>query len=304
VSRVLVLLASYNGEAWIREQIESVLAQKDVEVAVLVGDDCSQDNTMHIVKEMACDPRISILKSQGRSGGAGQNFLRLLENSDLSGFDFVAFCDQDDIWLEHKLARAITEMDKAGVDGYSAPVLAFWPDGREQLLLQNRVVTDLDYIFEGAGQGCTFTLRQDFALRVRDFLKENRMQLKSVHYHDWLVYSLARAWGRGWIFDDMVGVRYRQHGNNDTGARRGFSGILKRLGLLRSGWYCNQVDSIVGCLNAAFPIAALPVDFQSVWFSRPGISRRVRLSHMLLVRGRRRSSDRLILFASALAGWI
>ena len=106
---VSVLMSTYNGEKYIREQIESILNQKKVKVHLLIRDDGSQDSTIEIVKEYANKyPNVSVYA--GKNIGIGNSFMELLRNAPEA--DYYAFADQDDVWLDGKLERAI-ELIKA-----------------------------------------------------------------------------------------------------------------------------------------------------------------------------------------------
>ena len=95
-----VLLAACNGEAWIAEQINSILRQRSVNISIFISVDRSKDSTLALCEQWASeDPRISILPSGEQFGGAGKNFYRLVTEIDASSFDFLALSDQDDLWL-------------------------------------------------------------------------------------------------------------------------------------------------------------------------------------------------------------
>jgi rhamnosyltransferase len=303
VNKVLVLLAAYNGKPWLASQLRSVLDQQGVDLRVLIGDDRSTDGCLDALDINLHDERVQILSFDESSGGAGQNFLRILAQVDLAGFDYVAFSDQDDLWHKNKLERGIDMVQSQNADGYSSSVTAFWPDGREQVLSQSPNATDLDFLFEGAGQGCTFVLRGDFAREVQEFVCGNHKLLNGIHYHDWLVYAVSRAMGKRWVFDPEPSMHYRQHGGNDTGARGVFAGVQKRLGLIRNGWYAKQVRQMIAVVSA-LNAYALPSDFSAAWNRAPGIVRRLQLAALLLARGRRRALDRTVLAVSSLLGWI
>lgn len=301
----VVLMATYNGDAHIVEQLNSVLSQRNASLRIVVGDDSSTDATVETLMRLDVLGRLHVFRYEQPSGGAGQNFLRLMRDTDLSGVDFVAFCDQDDVWGEDKLRRAVAMLNTREADGYSSAVTAFWPDGRELVLGQNSEQTDLDFLFEGAGQGCTFVLRGEFARRVQLFVCEHRDLLGAIHYHDWLIYAVSRALGKRWTFDPEPSMRYRQHGGNDTGARGALSGVKKRIGLIRDGWYANQVQQMIAAVIALDGAGtAIPSDFYSIWNKQGGLKRRVQLARVLFKRGRRRSSDRVVLAVAALLGWL
>src|SRR5690606_13480538 len=94
MSKVLVLLATYNGATWLPAQLESLYAQSGVDISIYAADDLSNDGT----RELLLNSGISLADFKTNSGGAGQNFLRLIAHADLSCTDFIAFSDQDDVW--------------------------------------------------------------------------------------------------------------------------------------------------------------------------------------------------------------
>lgn len=101
--RFAVLLAAYNGMQWLPEQLDSILSQVGVDVTVYVSTDRSSDGTYAWVCDVAdTDPRVVPLTYGEVFGGAAKNFFRLLRDVDLEPFDYIAFADQDDIWLPDK----------------------------------------------------------------------------------------------------------------------------------------------------------------------------------------------------------
>lgn len=302
--RVLVLLASRDGARWIRQQLETVLAQAEVEVRIVVRDDGSTDTTLLEIAGFSADGRVSLSGSSGGAGSAAQNFLTLILENPADGFDYVAFSDQDDIWRPDKLARACRMLSGERSAGYSSATIALWPDGSTAPLQQAHATTSADFLFEGAGQGCTFVLRAEFYGRVRSFVSEHRPMMREIHYHDWMVYALARSWGERWTFDSWPSVSYRQHGKNDTGARASMAGARKRLALIRSGWYRRQLEAIAAVCVAAAPASALVARWRSLLTGRRGWRRRLRIASFCLHGGRRKKLDNMVLICSAIAGWI
>lgn len=303
--RVLVLLTAYNGSRFIRDQIQSILAQEGVELGIAVRDDGSTDTTRAEIERSARDARIKISRtSGGRSGSAAQNLFTLMRENPARDFDFVAFSDQDDLWHPDKIQRACARLAKDRAVGYSSATIAAWADGRERILSQVSVLTPSDFLFEGAGQGCTFVLKSDFYFRVRHLISRHRELASRLHYHDWAVYALARSWGLPWSFDPRPSMRYRQHEHNDTGARRSLSGIARRLALLKDGWYRAQVGSIAELCAAAAPRNPIVSQWRAVLEEPEGWRRRVKITQFCLGGGRRRKTDRAIVALAALAGWL
>lgn len=305
---VLVLLATHNGAPWIEAQLRSIGAQHAVEVSLRVGDDGSTDQTVPIVQRWAAKSSRRVVLSQAEqpSGAAARNFFRLIREAELGDETFVALADQDDLWEPDKLQRAVQALRTTSSAGYSAAVRAFWPDGRTAVLTQVPRQTAADYLFEGAGQGCTFVMQRSFFDRVQQLVRQRTEALDTVHYHDWLIYALCRAWGLRWHFDDAIALRYRQHGSNDTGARGGRVAMARRLSLIRSGWYARQIGAIAAIVADT---GDAQTEFARRWLalSRHAAQRplyRAALAAFILRQGRRRWTDRLIQIGAATAGYL
>lgn len=302
--RVLVLLAAYNGAAWIGEQIESIIAQRTVDVHVVVRDDGSTDDTCVRVSQLMRKGSISLNVTAQPSRSAAQNFFALIRETPGDGFDFIAFADQDDVWDPHKLSRACDSLTLCSSAGYSSATRAVWPDGRVTILRQRGSITAGDYLFEGAGQGCTFVLRKTFYTQLREFVISHAPLTAPLHYHDWATYAIVRALGLEWTFDPLPWMEYRQHSGNDTGARRSLRGASKRIALIRNGWYKSQLGFIAELCSAAAPANPTIASWRGLLDTPDGWQRRVRMASFCIRRGRRRKSDALILVLSSLFGWI
>lgn len=300
----LVLLATYNGALWLEEQIDSILGQTGVTVFIEVTDDQSNDDTRSLIAQTwAHDPRLRLNPPASGTGSAGANFRRMLRSADMAQYDYVALADQDDIWNPRKLVSAVERMQQMGADGYSCAVSSFWPDGREKVLAQVAHTTGCDFLFEGAGQGCTFVLTQRLALRVQGFCIEFAAATEAMHYHDWMIYTLVRAWDMRWTFDPQAWLRYRQHDGNEIGSRGGFKSITKRLELIRGGWFQCQIFAALTVFRLANDSNALVNRFDILVRSPRTASRRLRLGIFFLQNGRRRLTDRAVMVFAAVAGW-
>ena len=100
-----ILVATYNGEKYIRAQLLSLLFQTHANIRVLVHDDGSTDKTCEIIREIArVDSRVVLIEDGVRCGGAGKNFMHLLK---FSKAEAVMFCDQDDIWFDNKVSEML-----------------------------------------------------------------------------------------------------------------------------------------------------------------------------------------------------
>jgi rhamnosyltransferase len=239
--RVLVLMATHNGIQWIAEQLKSIQSQERVDVSILASDDASTDGTFEYLNS---NFGLMMLKGRGPHGSAGKNFFNLLLHADFSSYDFVAFSDQDDIWHPWKLERAINCLATQGCEGYSANVTAFWENGREVLVDKAQSQREWDFLFQGAGPGCSYVMSAFLAKGIQSALRANPRIPDEICLHDWFVYAWARSHGFEWFIDKVSVMRYRQHSANEFGVNSGFKVAKKRIEEIKSGWYRGQVEAI------------------------------------------------------------
>ncbi|MFW2528189.1 glycosyltransferase, partial [Aliarcobacter butzleri] len=245
-SRVAVLLASYNGTKYIKEQVDSILNQKEVDATIFVSDDLSTDGTLEYLQDIyKNEKKLVYLDSHDKFGGAAKNFFRLIKDVDFSNFDYVSLADQDDIWYEDKLIRAIEMIEEKHLDAYSSNVLAFWEDGKEMILEKAQIQVKYDYLFEAAGPGCTYVLTKILASHIKDFLVQNWKDTNNIELHDWLIYAYSRENNYIWYIDEKPSMRYRQHTSNQVGANDGLNAKIKRLKKVFSSWYRNETKKII-----------------------------------------------------------
>lgn len=269
MSRVAVCLAAFNGMPWLQEQVDSILHQRGVNVDLFISVDRSSDGTEKWCETLAAsDGRVHVLPSGRVFGGAAPNFFRLILDAPIEQADFVALADQDDIWFEDKLARAVAVIQKEGADAYSGDVIAMWASGQRQQIRKSQAQRESDFIFESAGPGCTFVLGSSLVLALREVLQRHRSDLGLVGYHDWLIYAFARSRGARWIIDETPKMLYRQHAHNLVGVNQGFRALVRRLPMLFNGEALAQVLQIVRILGLqAHPVVArLLADRPADWF--------------------------------------
>ena len=276
-------MAAYNGKQFIAQQLQTILNQTHKPDKIVINIDLSADETVIIVGDYATNfSEIEILSSNQRFGSAAANFFYLLLNTDLANIDYIALADQDDLWNEDKLDKAIEKLQE-GYDGYSSNVEAFWDDGRKKVLKKNQSQQNFDYLFESAGPGCTFVISKQLAIGLQNFLKENQNQTSQMkQYHDWLIYAFARTNGYKWFIDSYVSMQYRQHALNDFGAHVGFSGFLARVKRVLKGEGFDQVLRLIKMLKLEndpfvkqwYPLSR--IGFIKLAFHSPQCRRRLR----------------------------
>ncbi|WP_164509746.1 MULTISPECIES: glycosyltransferase [Gulosibacter] len=305
--RILVLLTTHNGAAFLEEQLDSVLSQRGVDVDVLVSDDNSTDGTTGLLERYVADfgHRIRLLEP-GVFGSATANFFRIMREADSTGYDAISFCDQDDVWVQGKLERHFNVLSLPnGLDGLgpysgvSSNVTAFTSTGERQLVVKNQLQRSADYMFESAGPGSTFLLRPAAFDLVQRQLRSPGSVADATAAHDWLAYALVRASSGRWFIDGESTVEYRQHGKNALGANEGLSQYVRRFRSIANGkFHSNAMHMVDACLEVASPDERRRLEWTKRRLDRLSYLDRLRLARRVS-EFRRRRRDQL-----ALAGTI
>jgi len=240
LKKCAILLATYNGEKYLKEQLESLLSQRNVMIDIYISDDGSYDNTLRIIK-LYKQNNIFLLPSTKRMGSASQNFFRLIRDVDFSSYNYIAFADQDDIWYENKLSKAIEAIVEKDLGGYSSNVIAFWHDGKKKLVEKSFPQQKYDFLFGSPGPGCTQVFSREFMQSFKNILLKKEELSKKIDLHDWVIYAYARANGYNWWIDSKPSMDYRQHENNEFGVNSGLKAFVSRWKKARNGWYSKQI---------------------------------------------------------------
>ena len=218
---VAVLMSTYNGEKYLREQLDSIFSQVNVAVKLFVRDDGSKDGTVNILKEYAQKYPITLL-TDGENVRPGESFMRLVYRfADKPELDFYAFADQDDIWLPKKLSTAIDEIKKGD---NTVPTLYssnqyIYADGKNEGYRHKEVQkTDLiSHMTKNTIAGCTFVFNKALAQLIS---KAERPDSRIIEYrlHDSWLMLVAIVCGRV-IYDDDSYMLYRIHAENVVGIK-------------------------------------------------------------------------------------
>lgn len=254
---VTILLATFNGALWLDEQLQSIVCQTGVDVSVVASDDSSTDATMQRLADWSTRVRLQVLPQPVRRfGSAHRNFLRLICDAPLGNAEYVALADQDDIWLDGKLERAVQCLRDLGSDAYSSNVTAFWPDGRRLLINKSQPQCAHDFLFGSPGPGCTFVMPRQVFDQMREWVRVGFDQMQGIWVHDWLIYAYVRGHGLSWHIDNWPSLLYRQHGNNEIGVNSGWRATLRRWRHLRSGKYRRDILAIAEAVGDISPLVS------------------------------------------------
>ena len=231
--------------------MSSIFGQLAVAVDVYISIDLSIDGTEELVRKMQIsNPCIFIVSSGQRFGSAAKNFYHLINSVDVSTYDYVAFADQDDIWLPDKLSSAVSFLLRNKVAGFSSDVYAFWPDRFTFSLVKKSLpTTGVDHFYESPGPGCSQIFTSGSFQKFQNFYAINEDELINFDYHDWLIYAFYKEANLGWVISDNPRMLYVQHDGNQIGSNSGLSGFCKRLTIVRSKWYRSQVAILARAFN-------------------------------------------------------
>ena len=240
INNAVILLATYNGASFLREQLDSLYRQVGISVKVIARDDGSSDGTVDILREYG-EKFGLILVSDDYAGGSGaKNFRRLLLTLDPAAHSVFLFADQDDIWMSDKVSKAASKVSQ-GVDLYSSALHTFTTDTSVVRPLKSEVrPTKYDHLFQGLSAGCTYAMSSMLVRSLVRVLSDPWFETNDFS-HDWLVYTVARSEGMQIFHDSEASIFYRQHAGNVQGAAAGASGIAYRLRNIGVGWYEGQI---------------------------------------------------------------
>lgn len=214
MEKVQILMSTYNGASYLKTQLDSILNQTYTNVSVLVRDDGSTDGTCAILKAYAGEyPNISFY--QGENIGVIQSFLELLRRSD-DDVMYYGFADQDDEWMPEKIERAVGKLQARGGD---RPLLycsdTYLADSELAVIGKDEKCARPSLgnaLVQNICTGCTAVMNHS----LRDII--NRTKPKNIIMHDWWFYISAALFGEV-CYDKEAYIKYRQHGNNQFGAK-------------------------------------------------------------------------------------
>lgn len=220
---VTVLMATYNGEKYLLEQIDSILQQKGVDLNLFVRDDGSSDDTISILNKYQEEGKIKWYT--GEHLGVTKGYLDLLRHAPAS--DYYAFCDQDDIWDDDKLIYAIKKLEELPKDKpliyYSSQRLV---DEQGRLIKVHEIDINrtpyTNFLISNVA-GCTTVFNKEL------FFAINKAEPDFILMHDSWAFKVCLALGGKYYADKIPHINYRQHGNNVAGIGMSFKGKFHQM---------------------------------------------------------------------------
>ena len=279
--KIAILMATYNGEKYICQQIDSILSQTCKDWELYIHDDGSTDNTIAVVESYVEKYPNKIHLIDGKStGGAKYNFFYMFGQVEAP---YYMTCDQDDVWLDKKIEltydKMLTIENKADVPclvytelrvvDSELNTIADTMSGYQSLDCHKRTINQ--FILQNSVTGCTMMVNRalrDKMLRITD--------IDNTIMHDWWAALVAAQFGKTAFIEEPT-ILYRQHGDNSLGAL----GINKLSYIVRRVWQKKQIQESMrlGRLQARefAKTYNLPADSLAVRYAAlEGKSRRVR----------------------------
>ena len=214
--KAIVIMSTYNGEKYIAQQLDSLIKQKHISVSILIRDDGSTDNTVSILKEYKTKFD-NIDYYLGDNLGVIGSFNDLLMRSELEKYQYIAFCDQDDVWDDDKLVIAISYLMN---EQYNTPLMYC-----SNLMLVDRELNSLRpmrkviskytlemSLIQNIGTGCTQVFNHQALMEYRKGIGMH------MEMHDYWLTLECMFLGKI-IYDNNPHISYRQHSDNVIGAR-------------------------------------------------------------------------------------
>ncbi len=218
-----ILLAAYNGEKYVSEQIESIINQTYTEWILYIKDDCSTDNTINIIKayEERYKDKIKVIVSNKPTGSAKDNFFSMLK---YATNEYVMTCDQDDIWLPDKIKMTYLKMLEEEVKNKDIPILVHTDlkvvDNDLNIISESLLkMQNLDsnrnrlnnLLVQNIVTGCTVMFNRNLLNYIKSIPQKAVM-------HDWWMALIASSIGKIAFIQEPT-VLYRQHVDNGVGAK-------------------------------------------------------------------------------------
>lgn len=245
-----ILLATYNGELYLEEQIDSILAQSFEDFKLIIADDCSQDSTRQIlIKYAQKDSRIHLI-FHTKNVGVIRNFEHLIS---ISSANYFMLCDQDDVWYENKVYDSIQKINVTQSDLIYSDLMvvdsslnviekSFWRS--QKISPINKYLWEVT-MFQNIVTGCTIIANSKMKKYILPFPEK-------IFMHDWWISFSTSIFGKVEYIDNPL-INYRQHENNIVGARVAIgSEKTKKINLkdfiqIRNDFYSQQIEVLQSC---------------------------------------------------------
>lgn len=270
--RVAVLIAVYNGDRFLREQIETLAKQDVAHLDLWFADDGSTDRTRDIVEETRARwTKGEVHLLPGPRQGFAENFRHLLVHPDIDA-DHVALCDQDDLWEADKLSSAIARLDAetGGETGTGAGEIPALHCSRTRIVAEDgtpighsrlfaRPPSFRNAIVQNIAGGNTMVMNRAAHRLIRQMSRD-----VSFVSHDWWCYLLVAGMGGKVLYSPEAKTSYRQHAANVVGENVSLRARFFRVRMVGKGRYrsWNEINlaALAACRERMTPDARRTLD--------------------------------------------
>lgn len=237
MEKIVILLATYNGERYIKEMVDSIIAQDYPNWQLVLSDDCSSDSTPQILQSyaQAMPEKIIFHRSGLRFGNAQNHFMYLLKT--FCDAPYIMFCDQDDVWHVDKVRKtyekmkeiessvAIPAMVHTDLNVVDGNLKCLNPSFMQMSSITGDRLSTRQLLTQNVVTGCTMMMNCALAKLATENIPDTGIAM-----HDWWIAILASTCGDIGYLDEAT-IDYRQHGKNSVGAKnvRSFRHIFNQL---------------------------------------------------------------------------
>lgn len=234
---IAILMCTYNGEAYLKEQLDSIKNQDYKNWKLYINDDGSKDTTLDILKAYQKKwGNQKLIIRRGPQKGFCQNFLNIINDKKIKA-DLYFLSDQDDIWMLNKISHAIKKLSKYDLSKptlYCARTTYISNDAKKIIGHSDNFLMPPSFknaIIQSIAGGNTMAFNNALRNLVNSF------RSPQVVSHDWWLYIVNELWGGKTFYDKEPTIFYRQHSKSLIGANTGFLAKLKRFKMLLKGVY-------------------------------------------------------------------
>ena len=219
--KVDILLATYNGEKYLKEQIESLLNQTYTNIQIIISDDCSTDGTKDILKSYENNEKIKVYYQENNLGYV-KNFEFLLKKVES---DLYMLCDQDDFWKKEKVEKTVDKLQKENLDlvfgdleVVDEKLNLLYPSYNKYMHLAHKIDKyhkdyKLQYLYN-CMTGCTMMSKKKFLDKILPLPTNSKYMI-----HDYWIGLIVSLNGKVGYLDKPY-ILYRQHGKNQVGTKK------------------------------------------------------------------------------------
>ena len=221
---ISVCIATYNGEAFIKDQVYSILSQLSQKDEIVISDDGSKDYTLNILFSFN-DPRIKVYKNEGKHGVV-PNFENAIKHA--TG-DYIFFCDQDDVWMPGKVKRVMEAFENYDFVVHNAEMVDgnLMSQGIDFFTLRNSKYGYWQNLWKMRYLGCAMAFKRDALKFILPFPN-------NILWHDMWTAAILHLKFHGTLINESL-MWYRRHGANasPSGEKSGWSWAFR----IRYRWF-------------------------------------------------------------------